>query len=152
MQSQFTKHDRTKTTPAQWRGNRKRSKAALAQLFQTNFPTGAQLVTLAYDAGGYIPAGIYAVDDIRRCLSFARRHSGPFKYIRIMRQGTHWAIVERADAAAEILAAWSFGPASVEAITAGQLPALLELLPAEPDTPPCARLWSASMQTTRAGR
>lgn len=152
MLRKSAKHCGGGTSPAQQRINRARSVAALSRLLELNFPGGARLIVLAYDPGGYIPAGAYAEPDIVDWLRWASRQlGGAFQYVRATAQEpatVHRVItaIQRADA--EGLAAhWEYGPASVEEIAGGQVSTLAEQIAGKPGA--YRRAWTASKGLTR---
>jgi len=131
MPRRFTKHHGDKTSPAQQRINRAQAVATLARLLQLNFPDGARLIVLAYDEGSYCPVGVYAKQDVVDWVGLSRRQmGGVFQYVRVMEQDRatiHHVVTPIQRAEAERLAAnWKYGPAWVDEITDGQLPALAE--------------------------
>ena len=136
MTRQPTKHSGEKTSAAQQRINRAMSAASLSRLLLMNFSDEAYQIVLAYEADGYVPVGVYAVQDAQDWIRGARRQLyAPLRYVRTMEQGqgddkpftVHRVIVscQRADAE-RIAAKWAHGPAWVEYIEPGQLPALVE--------------------------
>lgn len=137
MPRQSSKHTGNKTSPAQQRRNQAMSEATLSRLLQMNFSNGAFQIILSYDAGGYVPVGEYAAQDISDWIRLARRYlGGTFQYVRTMEPGpdpnpmtVHRIITScRGWEANAIAAKWQYGPAKVEPIDAGQLPALAGLL------------------------
>ena len=138
MSRRSTKHCGGNTSPAQQRINRAKSVATLAHLLQLNFPKGARLIVLTYYPGRYAPVGAYAEPDIVAWLrQSARQLGGGFQYVRSTEQGPapiHRVITSIQRAEAEALAVhWEYGPARVEEIAGGQLPALAEQIAGKPE-------------------
>ena len=131
MPRRSTKHCGGNSSPAQQRINRARSVAMFLQVIQLNFSSGARLIVLTYDPTGYVPAGAYAEPDIAGWVRLAvRKMGGAFQYVRTTAQEpapVHRMItsIERAEAEA-IAGLWEYGPALVEDLEPGQLPALAE--------------------------
>lgn len=129
-------HSGGRTSPAQQRINREQSESSLFHLLQRNFSGGAHQIVLAYEVGGYVPVGVYAQQDVRGWIREAKRRLGiPLRYVRTMEQGqgddkpvtVYRVVVACAREEAERIAAkWEHGPAWVECVEPGQLPALAE--------------------------
>ena len=87
MMRQSTRHSGEKTSAAQQRINHALSVASLSRLLQLNFSQGAYLIGLAYDPARYVPAGVYAAQDIQDWIRGVRNQMGtPLRYIRTMEQ------------------------------------------------------------------
>lgn len=149
-----------KTSPAQQRINRAQSEASFSRLLQSNFSDGAHQIVLAYETGGYVPVGVYALQDIQDWIRETKHQLGaPLKYIRTMErvQGDdnpitiHHVVVSCRLAEAERIAArWEYGPAWVECIGPGQLPALAEQLFKASAAGSRRRSWSSSRGLIRS--
>lgn len=133
MQRKPLKHTGDKTSPAQQRINRANSIATLARLLELNFPEGAQMITLGYESAVYAPVGECAEADIRAWVRLARAQVGrAFQYVRTLEQGqdngpatVHRIVTAcKAETVAELAACWHYGPTSMNAVAAGELPAL----------------------------
>ncbi len=158
MQRKSSKHTGDKTKPAQQRINRKLSVSTLLHLLELNFSTGCHVITLGYESAEYAPAGEYAEADIRAWVKCARAQlGGKFQYVRATEHGRDgdYAAVHRivtaypertARALAEI---WTYGPIRVDAIGAGELPALAGYLTANAAVPN-RRSWIASRGLKRS--
>ena len=147
MPRRSTKHCGGNSSPAQQRINRARSVAMFSQVIQLNFSSGARLIVLTYDPGGYVPAGAYAEPDIVSWIRLsARKMGGAFQYVRTTAQESapvHRMITSIGRSEAEALAGlWSYGPAWVEDLEPGQFPALAEQIIGKTD--PFRRSWTAS--------
>lgn len=134
MTRQSTRHSGGKTSAAQQRINHALSVASLSRLLQLNFSQEAYLIGLAYDPARYIPAGVYAAQDIQDWIRGVRNQMGtPLRYVRTMeqRQGddkpltVHYVVISCSQVDAEKIAAkWAHGPTWVRPIEPGCLPAL----------------------------
>lgn len=132
MTRQSTRHSGGKTSAAQQRINHALSVGSLSRLLQLNFSQGAYLIGLAYDPARYVPAGVYAAQDIRDWIRGVRNQMGtPLRYIRTMEQcgnkllTVHHVVISCCRADAEKIAAkWAHGPTWVKTVEPGYLPAL----------------------------
>lgn len=152
MPRRSTEPREAKTNPAQQRINRAKSVATLSRLLQLNFQHGARLIVLAYEPGGYVPVGAYADPDILDWLRLcAKQLGGGFQYVRATAQEpatVHRVVTAIQRVEADGLAAqWEYGPAWVEEIAGGQLPALAEQIAGKPGA--YRRSWTASRRLKR---
>ena len=159
MPCQSSKHRGNKTNPAQQRINQAVSEATLSRLLQMNFSDGAFQIVLTYEAGGYIPVGAYAAQDIKDWILASRRFlGGTFQYVRTMEQGrdgkpvtVHRVITSCREWEAKAIAAkWKYGPAKVEPIETGQLPILAGLLKGNVKAEAGCHSWKASKGLIRS--
>lgn len=158
MTRQSTKHSGGRTLPAQQRINRAKSLSTLSDLLHLNFSTGDCLIVLGYRSGQYIPTGEYAEADIVDWVRRSKRQLAyGLKYVRATEQDrngertVHRIIVGAPKKSAVVLAAyWEYGPAQVEEIQAGQLPALAERLIKNTETVPNHKTWAASRGLKRS--
>lgn len=160
MTRQPEKHSVGKTSAAQQRINRAMSVASLSRLLLLNFSDEAYQIVLAYEASGYVPVGVYAMQDAQDWIRGARRQlCAPLRYVRTMeqRQGddkpltVHRVVVlcQRADAE-RIAAKWTHGPAWVKYIEPGQLPALAEQFSSDVTAGSGRHSWASSRNLMRS--